>query len=140
MKHPDKLLPSEAAAALGVTPRTLISWEKAGKIPPPERDFRGWRLYDRKTIQEMRRRLLGGDESEQPGLEIPAMEVSARNRISGIVAQIEPGAVMCEVVLKTGHDQEIAALISRSSLRRMGLRVGDRVTAIFDAADVILAR
>lgn len=140
VKHPEKLLPSEAAEALGVTPRTLISWEKSGKIPPPERDFRGWRLYDRKTIQEMRRRLLGGDEAEQPGLEIPGMELSARNRISGIVKEIDSGAVMCEVVVKTGSDEEIAALISKSSLRRLGLRVGDRVTAIFDSADVLLAR
>ena len=31
---------------LHITPKTLVAWEKTGRVPLPERDWRGWRLYD----------------------------------------------------------------------------------------------
>ncbi|MCW5947413.1 MAG: TOBE domain-containing protein [Fimbriimonadales bacterium] len=140
MKHPDKLTRAEAAEALGVSAKTLASWEKSGRIPAPERDFRGWRLYDRKVIQEMRRKLIGGDEESQPSLEIPGMELSARNRLTGIVKEISTGSVICEVILELATGDQVASIISRSSLRRLGLRVGDRATAVIKSTDVMIAR
>lgn len=140
MRHPDKLTRAEAAAALGISAKTLASWERSGKIAPPERDHRGWRLYERKLILDMRRRLLGGDETDQPSLELPGMELSALNRIAGMIKEISGDGVMCEVVLAIADDSPLTVVVPRSSVRRLGLRVGDRVTAVINATDIMLAR
>jgi molybdopterin-binding protein len=140
MKHPDKLTRSEAAAALGITAKTLASWEKEGKIEAPERDWRGWRLYDPEKVAEIRRMMLGGDETTQPSLAIPGLELSARNRLTGVVTEISGDSVLCEIVLDIGGGQEVVGVITRNSVRRLGLRVGDRASAIVKATDVMIAR
>ena len=37
---------TELAERVGVTPKTIIRWEKAGKIQKPKRDWKGWRFYE----------------------------------------------------------------------------------------------
>ncbi len=37
---------TDVAEKLGVTPKTIARWEKAGKVPKPKRDYKGWRTYD----------------------------------------------------------------------------------------------
>jgi hypothetical protein len=34
---------------------TLFRWEKEGKISPPQRDSRGWRIYTENDIIEMKK-------------------------------------------------------------------------------------
>lgn len=41
---------TEVAGLIGVTFKTITRWEKAGKIPIANRDFRGWRVYDGNDI------------------------------------------------------------------------------------------
>ena len=36
---------SEVARKLGITTKTIIRWEKAGKIRKAKRDWNGWRYY-----------------------------------------------------------------------------------------------
>ena len=38
---------------------TLYKWEKEGKISPPERDWRGWRVYSQRNIEEIRKFIEG---------------------------------------------------------------------------------
>jgi len=38
---------TDIAERIGVTTKTIVRWEKAGKIKRPKRDWRGWRVYDR---------------------------------------------------------------------------------------------
>ena len=45
---------TEVAKELGVTTKTVTRWERAGKIRPAKRDWRGWRVYSREDIEEMR--------------------------------------------------------------------------------------
>jgi len=33
---------------------TLFRWEKEGKIVPPQRDSRGWRLYTEEDVEKMK--------------------------------------------------------------------------------------
>jgi DNA-binding transcriptional MerR regulator len=33
---------------------TLFRWEKEGKINPPRRDSRGWRLYTEEDLEKMK--------------------------------------------------------------------------------------
>ena len=45
---------TEVAKELGVTTKTVTRWEKSGKIRPAKRDWRGWRVYSRDDMEEMR--------------------------------------------------------------------------------------
>lgn len=140
MKNSGRLTRKQAAEALGITTKTLALWERNGKIPLPERDWRGWRWYDPEVLLEIRRKMLGGDEKAQPSLEIPGMELSARNRLRGIIKEIVCDAVLCEVVVELPDKEKVVSVVTHDSVRRMRLRVGDRVTVVFEATDVMLAR
>ena len=48
-----RLTISEVAARIGVSTKTLIRWEKTGKIKNPKRDFRGWRVYSEGELQSL---------------------------------------------------------------------------------------
>lgn len=37
---------TEMAKILGISPKTIIRWEKTGKIKKSKRDWRRWRVYD----------------------------------------------------------------------------------------------
>lgn len=67
------------------------------------------------------------------------MEISARNQLPGTVTRVTLGTVMAEVVLDVaGH--EVVAAITRSSVERLGLEVGDEVTAFMKATEVMIGR
>lgn len=44
---------TDVAERLGVTPKTIARWEKAGKVPRPKRDWRGWRTYDQDDFRKI---------------------------------------------------------------------------------------
>ncbi|MGD9014473.1 MAG: MerR family transcriptional regulator [Candidatus Omnitrophota bacterium] len=46
---------TEAAEAVGVVPRTIMRWEKSGKINQVKRDWRGWRVFTEDDLQELRK-------------------------------------------------------------------------------------
>ena len=68
------------------------------------------------------------------------MELSARNQITGTITAIELGAVMADVSVDIGNDQSLAAAITRSSVERLGLQVGDAVVVVIKATDVMLGK
>jgi molybdopterin-binding protein len=67
------------------------------------------------------------------------MELSARNQIRGKITSIKHGAVMAEVVIDI-ESQELTSTITIGSLERLGLKVGDRVTAVIKASDVLIGK
>lgn len=51
-----RLTISEIAEKVGVSTKTIIRWEKAGKIKKAKRDWKGWRVYledDLELIQKL---------------------------------------------------------------------------------------
>jgi DNA-binding transcriptional MerR regulator len=48
-----RMTTTEVAEKLGVTPKTLLRWEKAGKTPKPKRDWRGWRVYEQEDLSQL---------------------------------------------------------------------------------------
>lgn len=50
-----RLTITEVANTVGVTPRTIMRWEKAGKIKKPKRDWRGWRFYHKEDLKEIKK-------------------------------------------------------------------------------------
>jgi len=65
-------------------------------------------------------------------------QLSARNCLRGTVARIVRGAVNSEVVIEFGGGNTIAATITHSSVRSLGLRRGSQAMALFKASSVIL--
>jgi molybdopterin-binding protein len=136
-----KLSRAQVAQMLHITPKTLAVWEKSGRIPAPERDWRGWRLYDEAAVAAVRT-ALGTELPSEPARaeEKAAMQVSARNALTGIVREISGDGVLCEVVLDLGNGQEIVSVITRSSAERLGLKPGVTATALIKSTEVLLAR
>ena len=67
------------------------------------------------------------------------MEMSARNQLAGVIKRVKTGAVMTEVVIKVG-DQELVAVITTGSAKRMKLKAGDQVCAVIKATEVMIAK
>ncbi len=67
------------------------------------------------------------------------MELSARNQLKGTIVSIKHGAVMAEVVVEFDSHM-IASTITMGALERLELSVGDRVTAIIKASDVMIGK
>ena len=139
-----KLTRAQVAQTLQITPKTLAVWEKSGRIPRPERDWRGWRLYDEAAVAAVRA-ALGAASPPAPapplsGAGGTAPQISARNALMGTVREISGDGVLCEVVLDLGNGQEIVSVITRSSAERLGLRPGVTATALIKSTEVLLAR
>ena len=71
--------------------------------------------------------------------EVEDVRFSARNRLTGSISRVHPGAVNTEVVLDLGEGRSIAAIITQGSADALELAEGQRATALFKASSVILA-
>ena len=65
--------------------------------------------------------------------------VNTRNQFKGTVISILRGDVMSEVEIETSAGV-FGAVITTSSVERLGLQVGDAALALFKAADVLVAK
>ncbi len=65
--------------------------------------------------------------------------LSARNQLKGTVRSVKLGQVMAEVVIAVGGN-EVVSLISRASAENMKLKVGDQVTAVIKATEVMVGK
>ena len=45
---------TDIAERIGVTPKTIVRWEKAKKVNRAKRDWRGWRVYDKSDLKRLR--------------------------------------------------------------------------------------
>ncbi len=45
---------TEVAEIVGISPKTIVRWEKVGKVKKAKRDWRGWRIYDQKDLEHIR--------------------------------------------------------------------------------------
>src|SRR5262245_18452573 len=124
----------------GISPETLYLWERDRTIPSPSRDRRGWRVYSQKQV-EVIRRFAGGDIAEnlQPRQEARQLRnLSARNQFRGTVVSISSDGILSEVVLRLGDGQEIVSVVTRKSLRRLGIKKGATATAVIKSTEVML--
>ena len=45
---------TEVAKMVGISAKTIVRWEKLGKIRKPKRDWRSWRVYDENDLLQIR--------------------------------------------------------------------------------------
>jgi len=67
------------------------------------------------------------------------MALSARNHLPGVIEEIQRDAILAHVVLRVG-DHTVEAVITRRSADELGLKVGDSVSAIVKATEVMIAK
>lgn len=67
------------------------------------------------------------------------MEISARNMLPGTVKAIKLGQVMAEVTVQVGENEVVAA-ITKASVERLGLKVGDSASVVIKATAVMIAK
>jgi molybdopterin-binding protein len=65
--------------------------------------------------------------------------LSARNQFPGTVKSVKLGNVMAEIIVEV-NGLEVVSLISRTSAEQLGLKVGDKVTAIIKSTEVMVAK
>lgn len=67
------------------------------------------------------------------------MQISARNALKGTVKSITPGAVNAEIVIEVAPGLEVTAVITKSSVERLGIAIGREAYAVIKASDVLVA-
>lgn len=146
------LTSTQLCQQLEISTKTLYLWERSGKIPKPGRDRRGWRVFSPRQVEvirkfarpamrtELRRearldaRARTPDSKERNGL----TGLTARNQLRGEVISVTSDGLLSEIVLRLGDGQEIVAVVTRSSVRRLGLRRGQEAMAVIKATEVML--
>ncbi len=129
----DLITAKEAAALLRMHVKRVQQLARDGKLPAV-RYGRKW-LFRRKELVEDR-----GREPRALDVDLASgIEISARNQLRGRVADIRADGVMAEVVIRIG-DQDLVAIITSSSARRLGLEKGDEVLAVIKSTEVMVAK
>jgi len=67
------------------------------------------------------------------------MKLSARNMLPGAVKKITPGAVNSEVIIELASGVEVVSVITKASVKRLGLKKGMKVSAVIKSSDVMIA-
>lgn len=68
------------------------------------------------------------------------MKISARNQIAGTVVAVHPGAVNATVKVDIGGGNIVMSNVTNEAVTDLGLAVGDAVTVIAKASDVLIGK
>jgi molybdopterin-binding protein len=122
---------TEASTYLHLHVKRVQALARAGKLPG-RRVGRKW-LFDRRDLDALL------DKPSPPG---PAagLDLSARNQLHGRVTALVVEGVMAEVRLEVGGGQELVAVITRSSVERLKIRVGETVVAVIKSTEVMIGK
>ncbi len=68
------------------------------------------------------------------------MEVSARNKIKGVIKDIKLGNVMAKVTIEIAGGTILNSVITVDSVEALDLKVGDEVTALVKSTEVMVGK
>ncbi|UAK24403.1 TOBE domain-containing protein [Sphingomonas nostoxanthinifaciens] len=68
------------------------------------------------------------------------MKLSARNQFTGTVIEIAPGAVNGVIKVDIGAGNIVTSSITEEAIVDLGLKVGDAVTVVVKASDVLIGK
>lgn len=68
------------------------------------------------------------------------MKISARNQFRGTITAINPGAVNGTIKVDIGGGNIVTSSITEEGIGELGLSVGDRVTVLVKASDVLIGK
>ena len=124
---------AEAAELLGVSDDTVRRWIDAGRVPAETAD-------GRTTIAGRDLAALAESLADHPDRErTRAANVSARNRLHGIVTKVTLDVVMAQVEMICGP-YRMVSLMSSEAAEELGLEPGVRAIASVKSTNVIVER
>jgi molybdopterin-binding protein len=126
----DFLTADQTAALLRLHVKRVQALARTGRLPAV-RVGRKW-LFSRE-------KLMGVLQSATTERQEADVEISARNQLRGKITAISLGGVMAEIRLQIGK-QELVSVITRTSVDRLGLRVGDEAVAIIKSTEVMIGK
>jgi len=68
------------------------------------------------------------------------MKISARNQLKGTITTISEGAVNGTIKVDVGGGNVIMSSITEEAIADLGLAVGDSVTVLIKASDVLIGK
>jgi molybdopterin-binding protein len=123
--------PAEAARLLGVSYPTVKQWIYRKKI----RSVRTPGGHHRIPASEIRR--FG---STVPARRVSALDsISGRNKLLGSVARIRVSGLLAEVTLDVAG-QKLTAIITKSAVKDLRLKIGMRAYALIKATEMMVIR
>ncbi len=120
----DYLRIGEVAQRVGVSVDTLRRWEAEGRVHFERRGNQ--RVLPATELAGLLSSLSGSEKTS-----------SARNRLAGVVVNVERDGVMAKVELACG-DYRIVSLMSREAADEMGLAPGVAATAVVKSTSVMV--
>ncbi|MEO8032097.1 MAG: TOBE domain-containing protein [Gemmatimonadota bacterium] len=121
---------NQAAEMLHLNVKRVQALARAGQLPAA-RVGRKW-LFNRSDLERML-----GQKSREPAL--GSIELSARNQLRGRITALQVDGVMAEVRVAIG-EQELVSIITRSSVERLRLQLGDEVLAVIKSTEVMIGK
>lgn len=119
----------QAASYLHLNVKRVQALARSGRLPG-RRVGRRW-LFDQRDLESA----LG----RQPQGERAGLDLSARNQLRGRVLGLTVEGLMAEVRIGIG-DQELIAVITRSSAERLDVKVGEPIVAVIKSTEVMIAK
>jgi molybdate transport system regulatory protein len=83
---------------------------------------------------------LGEILEDQEYWEAIGLKISARNRIKGVIKQVEKGIITAKVIIQIETPTTITAIISKEATEELNLRPGDKAQAVIKATEVLIAK
>ena len=72
--------------------------------------------------------------------EAVGLKISARNRLRGIVQEVDKGVVTAKVKIKIDKPVVVTAIISKEAVEELDIKAGDKVEAVIKATEVMVAK
>jgi molybdopterin-binding protein len=115
----------EAARRLGISLDTLRRWDRQGRIRT-RRDHANRRVVAVSEVERLR------------GKPLPH-ELSARNRLTGVVRDVKIEGLLAQVEIEAGP-YRIVSVITREAAEELALAPGDPATAVVKATSIMVER
>ncbi|MFQ5999718.1 MAG: TOBE domain-containing protein [Candidatus Bathyarchaeia archaeon] len=77
---------------------------------------------------------------DQEYWEAVGLKISARNRLKGVVQEVEKGVVTAKVKIKIDKPIIVTAIISKEAVEELDIKAGDNVEAVIKATEVMIAK
>jgi len=144
---------SKAAKELGMSYRYV--WNYLTKIEktmqePVVQTYRGGRkgggaqltklgeslLKEYRRVEDYVGEILGDEEY----WEAVGLKISARNRLKGVVKEVEKGIITAKVKISIDTPIVMTAIISKEAVEELDIKTGDKVEAVIKATEVMVAK
>ena len=123
------LTAQQAAALLHLHVKRVQALAREGRLPAV-RAGRKWLFPRKKLLSALSVSITDAS---------PPIDISARNQLKGTIEKLDVDGLMAEVRLRIG-DQSLVSVITRSSVERLNLKVGDEAYAVIKSTEVMIGK